>query len=53
MLKHIYFELNNNELNFFDVQSFDFNKDSKCFIILDQNNNLHYIARESVKRVIL
>ena len=54
MLNNILIEtLDNNELNFFNVQSFDFNKDMKCFVIITQNNNIHYIPRESIKQVIL
>jgi hypothetical protein len=53
MLKHIYFETIDDELNFFNVESFDYNESMNCFVLLSQNNDLHYIPRETIKRIIL
>ncbi len=53
MHKHIYFETLDNELNFFDVQSFDYSNETKCFIVVTQNNEVNYIPRATIKRIVL
>jgi hypothetical protein len=53
MLKHISIETYEDLYDFYNVKDFHYDKETKSYVLLSQNNELHSFARENIKEIIL